>query len=56
MHGELAGNADSGELNRCIGFPNRVRYLLVGTGTTVPAGIEKYFKSYKQSTNLAYQP
>ena len=42
--------------HRCIGFPTRGRYLLVGTGTTVPAGIEKYFKSYKQSTNLAYQP
>jgi hypothetical protein len=26
------------------------------TNSPVPAGIEKYFKSYKQSTNLAYQP
>ena len=41
-------------LYRSIGFSNR-GCLLVGTGTTVPAGIEKYSKSYKQSTNLAYQ-
>jgi len=45
-----------GGSERCIDFPNRGRYLLVGTGTTVPAGIEKYFKNYKQSTNLACQP
>jgi hypothetical protein len=43
------------DLYRSICFPSRGQYLLVGTGTTVPAGIEKYFQSYKQSTNLAYQ-
>jgi hypothetical protein len=31
-----------GETVRSIGFPSTCRYLLVGTGTTVPAGVEKY--------------
>jgi hypothetical protein len=39
-----SGEIDFPGSDRSIGFPNRGRYLLVGTGTTVPAGIEKYYK------------
>ena len=55
-YGDLRGNPGFRGGHRSIGFLNKGRYFLIGTGTTVPAGIKKYLKSYIQSTNLAYQP
>ena len=64
VYGEIPANPGSRGSERSIGFPTRGRYLVVGTGITVPAGVEKYYlrvlknvsKIKKQSTKLAYHP
>jgi hypothetical protein len=45
-YGDLSRNPGVQRGHRSIGFPNRDRYLLVGIGTTVPAGVKKNISKF----------